>query len=109
MNEYIPCSGNDLQILACYEKDSVFFRTLPKRRMPLHAHAEIARDLIILISLVTATAVSFVGTIGFLGLVAPHLARGLVGEDHRYLLPAAAFLMRKSPPIIVVGVAASCA
>ena len=36
----------------------------------------------------TATAVSFVGTIGFLGLVAPHLARGLVGEDHRYLLPA---------------------
>ena len=48
------------------------------------------RQVIILISLVTATAVSFVGTIGFLGLVAPHLARGLVGEDHRYLLPAAA-------------------
>lgn len=48
------------------------------------------RQVIVLISLVTATAVCFVGTIGFLGLVAPHLARGLVGEDHRYLLPASA-------------------
>jgi len=48
------------------------------------------RQVIILISLLTATTVSFVGTIGFLGLAAPHLARGLVGEDHRYLLPASA-------------------
>ncbi len=48
------------------------------------------RQVVILISLLTATTVSFVGTIGFLGLAAPHLARGLVGEDHRYLLPASA-------------------
>ncbi len=40
-----------------------------------------------LISLVTATAISFVGTIGFIGLVAPHIARLLVGEDQRFLLP----------------------
>ena len=39
------------------------------------------------ISVLTAAAVSFVGTIGFVGLVAPHLARMLVGEDHRFLLP----------------------
>ncbi len=39
-------------------------------------------------SLLTATAVSFHGVIGFVGLVAPHIARMLVGEDHRYLLPA---------------------
>ena len=48
------------------------------------------RHVVVLISLLTATTVSFVGTIGFLGLAAPHLARGLVGEDHRYLLPTAA-------------------
>lgn len=48
------------------------------------------RQVVILISLLTATTVAFVGTIGFLGLAAPHLARGLVGEDHRYLLPASA-------------------
>ncbi|WP_196778305.1 FecCD family ABC transporter permease [Oecophyllibacter saccharovorans] len=42
------------------------------------------------ISILSALAVSFVGTIGFVGLVAPHIARRLVGEDHRFYLPAAA-------------------
>lgn len=42
------------------------------------------------VSLLTATAVAFVGTIGFIGLVGPHIARLLIGEDHRYLLPASA-------------------
>lgn len=40
------------------------------------------------ISLLAATAVSFVGTIGFIGLVGPHIARMLIGEDHRYWFPA---------------------
>ncbi len=39
-------------------------------------------------SMLTATAVSFHGVIGFVGLVAPHTARMMVGEDQRYLLPA---------------------
>ncbi|QBF33651.1 iron-siderophore ABC transporter permease [Thalassococcus sp. S3] len=43
-----------------------------------------------LVALLTAGAVAFVGTIGFVGLVAPHVARGLVGEDQRFLLPMAA-------------------
>jgi iron complex transport system permease protein len=41
------------------------------------------------VSLLTGAAVAFVGTIGFVGLVAPHLARRMVGEDHRFLLPLA--------------------
>lgn len=40
--------------------------------------------------LLTAAAVSFVGTIGFVGLVAPHIARMLVGEDQRVFLPMSA-------------------
>jgi iron complex transport system permease protein len=43
------------------------------------------------ISLLTATAVCFVGTIGFIGLVAPHIARMLVGEDQRFFIPCSAF------------------
>ncbi|SMG02713.1 FecCD family ABC transporter permease [Burkholderia singularis] len=39
------------------------------------------------ISFLSATALSFVGTIGFVGLVGPHIARLLVGDDHRYYLP----------------------
>lgn len=40
------------------------------------------------ISFLSATAVSFVGTIGFIGLVGPHIAKMLIGEDHRYWFPA---------------------
>lgn len=44
------------------------------------------------ISLLAATAVSFVGTIAFIGLVGPHIARMLIGEDHRFFLPASALV-----------------
>ena len=42
------------------------------------------------VSLLAATPVAFVGTIGFVGLVGPHVARMLVGEDQRYFLPMSA-------------------
>ncbi|OON37054.1 iron-siderophore ABC transporter permease [Izhakiella australiensis] len=42
------------------------------------------------ISILSALAVAFVGPVGFIGLVAPHIARLLFGEDHRYYLPASA-------------------
>jgi len=41
-------------------------------------------------SILTATAVSIAGNIGFVGLIVPHLMRLLVGSDHRVLLPSAA-------------------
>lgn len=44
----------------------------------------------VLASVLTATAVSIAGNIGFVGLIVPHLMRLLVGSDHRILLPAAA-------------------
>ncbi len=50
------------------------------------------RLVIITTSLLTAFAVCFVGTIGFIGLIAPHIARLAVGEDQRYFAPASALL-----------------
>lgn len=41
-------------------------------------------------SLLSAVAVSFVGIISFVGLVAPHIMRRLVGNDYRYLIPGSA-------------------
>ena len=41
-------------------------------------------------SLLTAAAVSFVGIISFVGLVAPHIMRRFVGNDYRYLVPCSA-------------------
>ncbi len=38
-------------------------------------------------TLITAAAVSFVGTIGFVGIIIPHAVRLIWGPDHRFLLP----------------------
>ena len=48
--------------------------------------------LIILVSVIVAAQVSVSGTVGWIGLVVPHLARFLVGPDHRRLLLASALL-----------------
>ncbi len=50
------------------------------------------RKVLLLGALATAAAVSVSGIIGFVGLVVPHLARRIVGPDHRALLPLAALL-----------------
>lgn len=44
-------------------------------------------ELLVVSSLLTATAVSVAGGIGFVGLMVPHAARLVVGPDHRRLLP----------------------
>ncbi len=43
-------------------------------------------------SLLIATIVCFTGTIAFIGLVAPHMARMMIGSDHKYLFPASGLL-----------------
>jgi len=43
-----------------------------------------------LASLMTAFAVSAVGSVGFVGLIVPHLLRLVLGNDQRLLLPASA-------------------
>ncbi|MCL2474644.1 MAG: iron ABC transporter permease [Chloroflexi bacterium] len=38
-------------------------------------------------ALTTAVAISFTGIIGFIGLLAPHISRMIIGQDHRFLVP----------------------
>ncbi|MDH5359548.1 MAG: iron ABC transporter permease [Gammaproteobacteria bacterium] len=54
--------------------------------------AKLRYAIYLLASLYTATAVTLAGSIGFVGLVVPHLTRLLLGGDNRRLLPAAALL-----------------
>ena len=44
------------------------------------------------ISILSALSVAFVGPIGFIGLVAPHIARLMFGEDHRFYLPGSVLI-----------------
>jgi iron complex transport system permease protein len=50
------------------------------------------RTAVFLVALSTGAAVAASGTIGFVGLVVPHLLRLTIGPDHRTLLPASALL-----------------
>lgn len=42
----------------------------------------------VMASLLTAVSIAFLGIIGFVGLVVPHIVRRLIGAEHRFLLPA---------------------
>lgn len=43
-----------------------------------------------LCALISSVAVAFVGCISFIGLIAPHIMRRFVGNDHRFLIPCSA-------------------
>ena len=45
--------------------------------------------LYVVASLLTAVSVTLIGSVGFVGLVVPHLVRFVIGNDQRLLLPAA--------------------
>jgi iron complex transport system permease protein len=54
---------------------------------------ERVRALLLFVAvLLTAGAVSVVGALGFLGLIAPHLARRIVGDDARRVFPLSAVM-----------------
>ena len=51
------------------------------------------RNLSMLISsLMVASIVAFTGTIGFIGLVAPHITRMIIGGDNKFVLPCSALM-----------------
>lgn len=46
----------------------------------------------LVVIVLAGSSVALSGMIGFVGLIVPHMARGLFGIDHRWLLPACALL-----------------
>jgi iron complex transport system permease protein len=59
----------------------------------LGVHVDRVRYTALIIgALTTAAVVAFTGVIGFIGLMSPHIARIMIGNDHRYLMPASALV-----------------
>ncbi len=52
----------------------------------------LTRQVVLVTTVVTAAAVAFAGIIGFVGLVAPHVVRRLVGVDYRRVIPLSALV-----------------
>ena len=64
-----------------------------REALHLGFHVERTKRLIVVLAaLATGASVALTGVIGFIGLVAPHLVRAMVGPDHRTLLPAVILL-----------------
>lgn len=64
-------------------------------RAAFHAGLDIERTkrkVAILTAIAVGGATAAAGPIGFIGLVAPHMARLIIGPNHRFVLPAAALL-----------------
>ena len=56
-------------------------------------NTEMLRIISMLVAAVlTSVAIAFLGIIGFVGLICPHIARRLVGDDHRFLIPASSII-----------------
>lgn len=98
--------ANKINIISSGDKEAVSLGESPVR---------IRVICFVLISIGTAVAVCYTGTIGFVGLVAPHIARLFVGSNNKILIPASAILggmmvvgsdclVRLLPAVLPVGV-----
>lgn len=73
--------ARDLNVMLLGEEEAQSMGLNPSRTRKL---------LLVLTSITTAVAISVCGPIGFIGLIVPHIARLIVGPDHRILLPVSA-------------------
>ena len=92
-------SWSELAFLAAISGASVFYFNLNRWNYnAIDAGDETARGLgvnvsrvrlmgMLAASVVTASIISVMGLIGFVGLVCPHMVRRVIGDDHRFLVP----------------------
>jgi iron complex transport system permease protein len=53
---------------------------------------QLRQGIIVMVAFLSACAVAWCGMIGFISLIAPHIARAIVGPDHRQVLPLSMLL-----------------
>jgi iron complex transport system permease protein len=53
---------------------------------------QLRQRIIVMVAILSACAVAWCGMIGFISLIAPHMARAIAGPDHRQVLPLSMLL-----------------
>ncbi len=76
---FLLCVSNKINVLATGDESA--------RALGIDA-SKLRLICLVVVSLMTASIVSFTGIIGFVGLVSPHVVRIFIGSDNRYLIPA---------------------
>src|SRR5690625_118969 len=80
-------------VLIAYSQHLNLFALGERQAAHLGINVNRTRLVILIVStFITAAAVSIVGTIGFVGLVVPHLVRLIVGPDYRVIIPITAIV-----------------
>ena len=86
----LVCAVIGLIVMNRYAWDLNVMATGEESAISLGVNYKKIRTIAFLTStLMTGVAVSFTGIIGFVGMVAPHVARMIVGTDYRYTIPTA--------------------
>ena len=97
----IPC----MVVLLLFSKQVTIMNAGNRSAQSMGVRVKMIRNLsLVIIAVMTAVTVGITGGIGFIGLVAPHIARIFVGSDQKYLLPCSAAL---GSLILIVADAAS--
>lgn len=73
----------DLNVLSLGEETATSMGINSKRTLTIY---------MILTTICTAAIVAFTGILGFICLISPHIARMLIGNDHRFLIPCSIFI-----------------
>ncbi len=84
-------TGSLLLLYRCRELDVLSFGEVDAKLLGVSVK-RIKYEIVILTTLLTGSSVALTGTIGFIGLVAPHIARKMFGMKHIYLMPGAMLL-----------------
>ncbi len=90
---------NDWIMLAVVALGSIFFILMSWRYNAILSGENNAKTMginvtvlrfasLFIASLITAVCVSFLGIIGFIGIICPHVMKRILGQDHRFLIPA---------------------
>ena len=86
-----PIVGVGTAAIFFFARDLNAFSTGEEGAFHLGVNPDVlSRWLLIVTTLLTSAAVALSGTVGFIGLVIPHVMRLLVGPDHRTLIPTSA-------------------
>ena len=87
----VPMVFIGIAVMSCYSKSLNAIMIGDSHAMDLGIEVGKTRLILLIAStVVTAAAVSFVGAIGFVGLIIPHIFRIILGPDNRTLLPVSA-------------------
>ncbi len=89
----LPCAAVGLGAAMSRWRELDLLLTGEETALALGVETEKTKRLLLVnAALLTGASVAVSGVIGFVGLIAPHAARSLIGPSHRRLLPASALL-----------------